>query len=135
MRETPTTLSAYFIVNGALGALSGLAGSAGMSRMAVPGTNIFAAVYFIVSLAFAAVFIVVGIFLRRLLARSPRTIKIVLWASFGCVVLAFLLSSLIRVQPAAAVLAVVSVLILWYLLRSVNRLAAEAHSAASYSKT
>ncbi len=135
MRETPTTLSAYFILNGVLGALAGLAGLVGISRMAVPGINILAAVYFMVSLAFATVFILVGIYLRRLLTRSPRTIKLVLWASFGCVVLAFLLSSLIRVQPTTAVFAAVSLLILWYLLRSVNRLAAEAQSAALSSKT
>ncbi len=135
MRETPTTLSAYFIVNGVIGALAGLAGLAGISRMALPGINIFAAIYFMVSLAFATVFILAGIFLRRLLARSPRTIKSLLWASFGCLALAFLLSLLNGVQPGILAMVVLGGLILWYLLRSVNRLAAEAQSEVLSSKT
>jgi hypothetical protein len=69
-------------------------------------------------------------FFQDSLRSSSRRIVILLYASTVWAVLTFLLSLLNGVQPGAIVVIVMSLLILWYLLRNVRRLSAEAHQSA-----
>ena len=135
MRETPTTLSAYFILNGGLGALAsiGLMVLNGGQRVPVPARVAIVAIS-VVNVVLALAFVVTGILLRRLLAKSPETIKLVLWVATGWAALMSVVSLVSGVRSFILGMFVLSLLILWYLLKNVNRLASEAKHAASAPK-
>ena len=127
MRETVRSLRAYFI-------LSGLATLFSYSRaLAVnfQGPFTFATVVGIVGIGFSLAFLHVGFSLPGLLTSSVGRIVTLLYVSTGWVVFVFLLGLLEGLAPVAVFTLVVSLLILWYLLKNVRRLAAEAQVASS----
>jgi len=71
------------------------------------------------------------LFLEKLLQHSSNWIVALLYASIGLAVLSSTLSFLGGGGVTAIVVLAVTLLILWYLLRNVRRLAAEAHLTPS----
>jgi hypothetical protein len=76
-------------------------------------------------------FLYVGLFLEKLLQHSSNRIIVLLYASIGLALLSSALSFLGGGGVTAIVVLAVTLLILWYLLRNVRRLAAEAHLTPS----
>jgi hypothetical protein len=76
-------------------------------------------------------FLYVGLFLEKLLQHSSNRIIVLLYASIGLALLSSALSFLAGGGVTAIVVLAVTLLILWYLLRNVRRLAAEAHLTPS----
>jgi hypothetical protein len=131
MKETVRSLRAYFILSGIASLWFGFLGLAVNLQTAISPATILMASIGIVGVGFSLAFLYVGVFLPGLLRSSSHRIVILLYASTVWAVLTFLLSLLNGVQPGAIVVIVISLLILWYLLRNVRRLSAEAHQSAS----
>lgn len=129
MRETVRSLRAYFI-------LSGVATLFSYGRALLvnsqEGPLIFAIVVGIIGIGFSLAFLYAGFSLPRLLTSSAGRIVTLLYVSTGWVVFVFLLG-LLEAQPTPVALftLVLSLLILWYLLKNVRRLAAEAQVSSS----
>ena len=134
MKETVRSLRAYFILSGIASLWFGFLGLAVNLQTAISPATILMASIGIVGVGFSLAFVYVGVFLPGLLRSSSHRIVILLYASTAWAVLTFLLSLLNGVQPGAIVVIVISLLILWYLLRNVRRLAAEAHQSAPIDK-
>jgi len=128
MRETVRSLRAYFI-------LSGLATVFSYSRalwVNFQGPFMFATVVGIIGIGFSLAFLYVGFSLPGLLTNSVGRIVTLLYVSTGWAVFVFLLGLLEgSLAPVAVFTLVLSLLILWYLLKNVRRLAAEAQVASS----
>lgn len=127
MRETVRSLRAYFI-------LSGLATLFSYGRalwVNFQGPFMIATVIGIIGIGFSLAFLYVGFSLPGLLKSSVGRIVTLLYVSTGWVVFVFLLGLLEGVAPVALFTLVLSLLILWYLLKNVRRLAAEAQVAPS----
>jgi hypothetical protein len=126
MKETVRSLRAYFI-------LSGLATLLSYSRalwVNFQGPIKLASVIGVVGIAFSLAFLYVGFSLPALLTRSVGRIVTLLYVSTGWVVFVFFLGLLEGLAPVAVLTLVLTLLILWYLLKNVRRLAAEAHVAS-----
>ena len=100
-------------------------------KAAVLGAGVMGAIVGLISLAFSLAFVYVGFVLAKLLRNSAQRIVILLYASAGWTVLLFLVSLLGGPSMPALVTLVISLLILWYLLKNVRRLAGEAHGGPS----
>ena len=124
MRETTGSLRAYFI-------LSGIASAFFALRISAMGAGVVGAIVGLISLAFSLACVYVGFVLAKLLRNSAQRIVILLYASAGWTVLLFLVSLLGGPSMPALVTLVISLLILWYLLKNVRRLAGEAHGGPS----
>lgn len=123
MRETVRSLRAYFI-------LGGLATFVGDFLVTLQDPSVIPVVIRVITAAFALAFLYVGIALPRLLRRSVDRVIMLLYVSAGWSVLNFLLDLTQGFSPAEVGFLVVGLLILWYLLRNVRRLAAEAQVAS-----
>jgi hypothetical protein len=123
MKETVRSLRAYFILSGIASLCFGFLGLAANLQTAISPATLLVASIGIVGVGFSLAFLYVGVFLPGLLRNSSHRIVILLYASTAWAVLTFLLSLLNGVQPGAIVVIVISLLILWYLLRNVRRLA------------
>jgi hypothetical protein len=123
MRETVRSLRAYFILSGLATLFSyGLA-----LWVNFQGPFMFATVLGIIGIGFSLAFLYVGFSLTGLLTSSVGRIVTLLYLSTGWVVFVFLLGLLEgSLAPVAVFTLVLSLLILWYLLKNVRRLAAEA---------
>lgn len=126
MRETIRSLRAYFILTGLASLFFGSLGVAANLRSAISPATIVAAAIGIVGISLALAFLYVGGCLPALLRSSSHRIILLLYVSTGWAVLSFLLSLLNGVQGVTVFVLVISLLILWYLMRNVRRLAAEA---------
>jgi len=127
MKETVRSLRAYFI-------LSGLATLFSYSRalwVNFQGAFMFPTLIGVIGIGFSLAFLYVGFFLPGLLTNSAARIVTLLYVSTGWVVFVFLLGLVEGLAPVALVTLVLSLLILWYLLKNVRRLAAEAQVASS----
>ena len=126
MRETVRSLRGYFILSG----LSGLFFAGSALRDSSPGQDAIATVILVVSIGFSLAFVCVGFFLTGLLRSSAGRIAKLLYTSAGWTLFVFFLSLLHGFTSSGLakglVILTLSLLILWYLLRSVQRLAAEA---------
>jgi hypothetical protein len=122
MRETVGSLRAYFI-------LSGLAGIFSAIGLIYLNGGIVGVVIALVTIGFSLAFLYVGFALAKLLRSSSSRITTLLYSSAGWSVFAFLLSILGGLSAGALVTLVLSLLIVWYLLRNVRRLAGEAQAA------
>jgi predicted membrane channel-forming protein YqfA (hemolysin III family) len=129
MKETVRSLRAYFLLSGIASLCFGFLGLAASLPTVISPTTLLVASIGIVGIGFSLAFLYVGAFLPGLLRNSSHRIVILLYASTAWAVLTFLLSLLNGVQPGAIVVIVISLLILWYLLRNVRRLAGEAHQS------
>ena len=126
MRETVRSLRVYFILSGLAGAL--ISGSA--LRVYLQRSAVIEAVMQVTSIALSFAFIYVGFRLSSLLRASTGRIVAVLYASGSWTVIVFLIG-LLRTGMPFGLLGLLSVLlIIWYLLKNVQRLAAEAQFAS-----
>ena len=126
MRETVRSLRAYFI-------LSGLATLFSYGRalwVNFQGPFTFAAGVGVIGIGFSLAFFYTGISLPRLLRSSADRIATLLYVSTGWVVFVFLLGLLEGLAPVAVITLILSLLILWYLLKNVRRLAVEAQASS-----
>ncbi|HEY9611038.1 hypothetical protein [Allocoleopsis sp.] len=122
MRETVGSLKAYFIVVavfGFLGSTSSLSLSSFSPLFLIVG---------LIGLVFSIAYFYIGISIRKLLVNSPNTINNVILASMAYQVINFLLTLLRGLQPASIISLAIGLLITWYLLNSVNRLASQERS-------
>lgn len=126
MRETVRSLRAYFIFSGLAGVFFGVSAL----RANLLGTAIGAIIGFI-SIGFSLTFVYVGFTLPKLLRVSANRIVMLLYASTAWTVFFFLLSLLGGPSVFGLVALVLTLLILWYLLKNVRRLAAEAQATPS----
>lgn len=126
MRETVRSLRAYFIFSGLAGVFFGVSAL----RMNLLGTAI-GAIVGLISIGFSLAFVYVGFTLPKLLRVSANRIVTLLYASTVWTVIFFLLSLLGEPSVFDLVALVLTLLILWYLLKNVRRLAAEAQAAPS----
>jgi hypothetical protein len=122
MRETVRSLRAYFI-------LSGLATLFSYGRalwVNYQGAVSIATFIGLIGIGFSLAFLYVGFSLPGLLRSSAGRIATLLYVSTGWVLFVFLLGLLEGLAPVALITLILSLLILWYLLKNVRRLAAEA---------
>jgi len=127
MKETVRSLRAYFI-------LSGVATLISYGRalwVNFQGPVAIPTIIGVIGIGFSAAFLYVGINLPRLLRSSAGRIVTLLYVSTGWVVFVFLLGLLEGLAPIAVVTLLLSLLILWYLLKNIRRLAAEAQVSAA----
>ena len=126
MRETVRSLRAYFI-------LSGLATlfSYGRALWVNSQGAVIAIAIGIIGIGFSLAFLYVGFSLPALLRSSPGRITTLLYVSTGWVIFVFLFGLLEGLAPVALITLILSLLILWYLLKNVRRLAAEAQVSSA----
>jgi hypothetical protein len=124
MRETAGSLRTYFI-------LSGLAGVFFALRVSLLGAGIIGVILELISIGFSLAFVYVGFTLPKLLRESASRVVILLYASAAWTVFFFLLSLLGGPSAFGLVSLILTLLIVWYLLKNVRRLAAEAQAAPS----
>ena len=127
MRETVRSLRAYFI-------LSGLATLISYGRalwVNFQGPFKLPTGIAVIGIGFSLAFLYVGIALPGLLRSSAGRVVTLLYVSTGWVVFVFLLGLREELAPVAVVTLLLSLLILWYLLRNVRRLAAEAQASSA----
>jgi hypothetical protein len=128
MRETIRSLRIYFILSGLASLWLGLVGLATDLQVGISPATIAAGAIGIVSVALALAFLYVGISLPGLLRNSSHGIVILLYVSAGWSILTSSLSLLNGLQGRTIAFLTISLLILWYLLKNVRRLAAEAQN-------
>jgi hypothetical protein len=126
MRETVRSLRVYFILSG----LAGLFVSGSALRVSLQGSAAIEAVLQAISIALSLAFLYVGFGLAGLLRTSPGRIVTILYASAGWSGFHFLLSLLRSGIPFGLVTLLLVLVIVWYLLKNVQRLAAEAQVAS-----
>ena len=127
MKETVRSLRAYFI-------LSGVATLISYGRalwVNFQGPISIPTIIGVIGIGFSAAFLYVGINLPRLLRSSAGRIVTLLYVSTGWVVFVFLVGLREELAPIAVVTLLLSLLILWYLLKNIRRLAAEAQVPAT----
>jgi len=122
MRETVGSLRAYFILSGLLSLF--LNGAALL--VSLPSADYVSIIVEIFGIGFSLAFLYVGFCLVGLLKNSVGRISTLLYASTGWAVIAFLLSLLQGFSVHGLITLIVTLLILWYLLKNLSRLAAEA---------
>ena len=122
MRETIPTLRAYFILSG----LASLFYSASTLHASMLRPSILGIVVEVINTGFSLAFLYVGFFLAGLLASPTGRIVRLLYASAGLAVLVYLLGLLHGQAQLGLVPLILTLLILWYLLKNVRRLSAEA---------
>ena len=117
MRETVKTLRIYFILNGVVGAVLSLfiLASAVIVIQSLIGLG---------GLSFSIASLYLGIRLRTLLTTSPRTATSILLASMGWLGFLLVVDLLYSAVGPAAYTGLI-ILLFWYLLKNVRRLAAE----------
>jgi len=127
MKETVRSLRAYFI-------LSGVATLISYGRalwVNFQGPISIPTIIGVIGIGFSTAFLYVGINLPRLLRSSAGRIVTLLYVSTGWVVFVFLVGLREELAPIAVVTLLLSLLILWYLLKNIRRLAAEAQVPAT----
>jgi hypothetical protein len=127
MRETVRSLRVYFILSG----LSSLLFAGSVLSVSLQGSDMIGTVIMVICIGFSLVFLYVGVFLKGLLRSAAGRIVTLLYTSAGWTLFAFLLSLLHGFSSGGLVILVVSLLIFWYLLRNVRRLAAQAQVSSS----
>ena len=127
MKETVRSLRAYFL-------LSGVATLISYGRalwVNFQGPISIPTIIGVIGIGFSTAFLYVGINLPRLLRSSAGRIVTLLYVSTGWVVFVFLVGLREELAPIAVVTLLLSLLILWYLLKNIRRLAAEAQVPAT----
>jgi hypothetical protein len=129
MKETVRSLRIYFILSGLASLYFVLVGLAVDLRITFSPAMIFQAAVEIVSIGLALAFLYVGGFLPGLLRSSSHRIVMLLYVSAGWAILTSLLGLLNGVRVENIVVLAIALLIVWYLLRNVRRLAVEAQQS------
>ncbi len=128
MRETVRSLRIYFILSGLASLWFGSVGLAADLQVGISLATIPAAAIGIVGIGLALAFLYVGISLPGLLRNSSHGIVMLLYVSAGWAILTSLLGLLNGLQGRTIAVLAISLLILWYLLKNVRRLAAESQN-------
>lgn len=131
MRETVRSLRIYFILSGLASLWFGVQSLVSDFQAGISPVMILVISTGVASAVLALGFLYVGLFLEKLLQHSSNRIIVLLYASIGLAVLSSTLSFLGGGGVTAIVVLAVTLLILWYLLRNVRRLAAEARLSPS----
>jgi hypothetical protein len=114
MQETPKTLKLYFGLSGGLAAVLGIRNL--VAGVVLPG---------IIALVLGGAYLYVAFLLDALLQENPGLIRMILYISSG--ILAIGLAANIYLQNAFGISqGIIGLLINWYLLVNVNRLAGQA---------
>jgi hypothetical protein len=125
MRETIRSLRLYFILSGLAGALvSGFALRVSLQSSATIETALRA-----ISIALSLAFLYVGFNLAGLLRTSPGRVTAILYVTAGWSAFDFLIRLVRTGIPFGLITLLLVLLIVWYLLKNVQRLAAEAQIA------
>ncbi len=119
MRETVGSLKAYFIVVAVLGLLGST------NWLALSSVSPLFMIIGLIGLAFSIAYLYIGISIRKLLVNSPNIINNVILASMAYQVISFLLTLLNGFLLPSIIRLAIGLLITWYLLNSVKRLASE----------
>jgi hypothetical protein len=127
MRETVRSLRIYFILSGLVSLWFGFQNLVSDFQAGMAPVMILVIATGVTSAVLALGFLYVGLFLEKLLQHSSNRIIMLLYASIGLAILSSTLSFLGGGGVTAIVVLAVTLLILWYLLRNVRRLAAEAN--------
>jgi predicted membrane channel-forming protein YqfA (hemolysin III family) len=125
MKETVRSLQTYFILSGLASLWFGFLGLTAQLRSAVSPAMMLATTIGIVGASLALAFLYVGMVLPGLLRKSSTRVIMLLYISAGWAGVNFVLSLLNGVQLGTVVVLALTLLILWYLLRNVRRLASE----------
>jgi len=128
MKETVRSLRLYFILSGLASLWFGSVGIAVDLRAGISPATTLATAIGMVGVGLALAFLYLGVFLSGLLRNSSHRIVTLLYVSAGWVVLTSLLSFLNGLQGGTIAFLLISLLILWYLLKNVRRLAVEAQN-------
>jgi hypothetical protein len=131
MRETVRSLRIYFILSGLVSLWFGFQNLVSDFQAGISPVMMLVIATGVASAVLALGFLYVGVFLEKLLQHSSNRIVMLLYASIGLAILSSTLSFLGGGGVTAVVVLAVTLLILWYLLRNVRRLAAEAHVSPS----
>ena len=131
MRETVRSLRIYFLLSGLVSLWFGFQNLVSDFQAGISPVMILVIATGVASAGLALGFVYVGLFLEKLLQHSSNWIVVLLYASIGLAVLSSTLSFLGGGGVTAIVVLAITLLILWYLLRNVRRLAAEAHLTPS----
>jgi hypothetical protein len=131
MRETVRSLRIYFLLSGLVSLWFGFQNLVSDFQAGISPVMILVIATGVASAGLALGFLYVGLFLEKLLQHSSNRIVVLLYASIGLAVLSSTLSFLGGGGVTAIIVLAVTLLILWYLLRNVRRLAAEAHLTPS----
>jgi hypothetical protein len=131
MRETVRSLRIYFILSGLVSLWFGFQNLIADFQAGISPVMMLVIATGVASVILALGFLYVGLFLEKLLQHSSNRIIVLLYASIGLAILSSTLSFLGGGGVTAIVVLAVTLLILWYLLRNVRRLAAEAHVSPS----
>jgi predicted membrane channel-forming protein YqfA (hemolysin III family) len=125
MKETVRSLQTYFILSGLASLWFGFLGLTAQLRSAVSPAMMLATTIGIIGASLALAFLYVGMVLPGLLRKSSTRVIMLLYISAGWAGVNFVLSLLNGVQLGTVVVLALTLLILWYLLRNVRRLASE----------
>jgi predicted membrane channel-forming protein YqfA (hemolysin III family) len=125
MKETVRSLQTYFILSGLASLWFGFLGLTAQLRSAVSPAMMLATTIGIMGASLALAFLYVGMVLPGLLRKSSTRVIMLLYISAGWAGVNFVLSLLNGVQLGTVVVLALTLLILWYLLRNVRRLASE----------
>src|SRR5947199_3950068 len=111
--------------------IAGVFFAASALRVSLLDAGVIGVILGLISIGFSLAFVYVGFTLPKLLRGSASRIVTLLYASAGWTVFFFLLSLLGGPSTFGLVTLILTLLILWYLLKNVRRLAAEAQAAPS----
>jgi hypothetical protein len=118
-KETVRSLRMYFILVAIVGGLS-----SGFPLTQVASLTPYVTIDCLIGLGLSAAFLYIGISLKHLLATAPHVIKAVLFGGIGLSIMGDLIGLFMN-QPHNVISTIATVLISWYLIVNVNRLAAE----------
>jgi len=128
MRETVSSLRAYFILSGlAELCIEALALVAAL-RAAISVATVLTILVAVVGISFSIAFLYVGALLPALLRTAVNRIAALLYVSAGWLVVSSVPGFFLGDRTWALVGLAIGLLIVWYLLRNVRRLAAEAQN-------
>ena len=121
MRETPRSLSIYFVVVGIFGVLVFIGE---LTRLEQAERNLFVILFLLSGIGFSCAFLYFGFSLKSNLVNSPRRVTRVLFANMVYLGV-FIALSLFAGGVAEAIKFSFGLLVTWYLIRNVRRLSSE----------
>jgi len=128
MRETVRSLRAYFILSGLAELCMEALALVSAVRAAISVATVLTIFVAVVGIGFAIVFLYVGALLPALLRSAVDRIVTLLRVSAGWLIVSSLPGFFIGDRPWVLVGLAMGLLIVWYLLRNVRRLAVEAQN-------
>jgi hypothetical protein len=128
MRETVRSLRAYFILSGLAELYLEAVALVSILRFTISVATILMTIVAIVGICFAIVFLYVGALLPALLRNAAGRVVTLLYVSAGWLVMSSVPGFFIGDRRWVVVGLAIGLLIIWYLLRNVRRLAGEAHN-------